>query len=82
MCPNIFVRSLLIQLVLETIVQYFQHYIDFIHLQALLEGNQQYLEDSTELYKFLAGLIYSGKNFMISQEEHIFNDQMLQQKFT
>ena len=62
--------------------QNFQHYMKFNYLRTFLEGNQRCLDNSTELDNFIAGLIHSGKVSIVSQEERISNDPMLQQKFT
>ena len=76
--PNLLVRSPPLQLESDTVAQYFQHYKDFIDLRAFLEGNRRCLDDQTELDKFIAGLTHSGKIFLISREERISNDPVVQ----
>lgn len=63
MSPNFLVCSSPIQLVLETIAQYFQSKIGFIHLQAILEGNERCHDNSADLNKSLPGLIHFQEYF-------------------
>ena len=61
---------------------YFQHYIDYIGLQAFLENNRSTLNESSELDNFFHGLIHATGIFRVSREERMSVDPAVQRRFT
>ena len=80
--PRLLIQSPPVQLAAEAIAQYYQHNNDFIATPAFLEENQNSLNKASELGKFLSGLTYSTKIFLISRKERHSNDPHIKWKFT
>ena len=80
--PHLLIQAPPDQLAADTVAQYYQHYIDFIHIQGFLEANRDTLNLPSELDKFISGLSYSAKISIISREERLSTDPNIKQKFT
>ena len=59
MYPHLLIQALPTQLVSETVAEYFQHYLDFLHLRAFLKKNRRNLNEEKKLYRLFAGLTHS-----------------------
>ena len=80
--PHLLICSLPMQLFDEAVTKYSQYYNNFVNTRAFLEENQNSLDTSSELDKFLSGLTHSTKSFLISREERLSNDPNIKRKFT
>ena len=64
--PYLLISAPPTQIATETVAMYFQHYIDFMGFQGLLEENRSTLNLSSELDMFISGLTHSKQIFCIS----------------